>query len=122
MLRLFSMFPEGRPGVALLILRVSVAASIVEKTPDCISISALVCIAFGTLAVFLCLGFLTPLASWLTCAAEVACLVFGCHAEARFTVLSSLTAVALSLLGPGAFSVDARLFGRREIVFAPRSR
>jgi uncharacterized membrane protein YphA (DoxX/SURF4 family) len=28
-------------------------------------------------------------------------------------------AAAIALLGPGAFSVDARLFGRREIVIRP---
>jgi uncharacterized membrane protein YphA (DoxX/SURF4 family) len=30
--------------------------------------------------------------------------------------------VALLFLGPGAYSVDARLFGRREIVIPRRSR
>ena len=29
-------------------------------------------------------------------------------------------AMSIILLGPGAFSIDARLFGRREIVIAPR--
>jgi len=30
-----------------------------------------------------------------------------------------VTAVAIALLGPGAFSLDGRLFGRREIVIRP---
>ena len=36
----------------------------------------------------------------------------------------ALVAAAVSFLGPGALSVDARLFGRREITIpsAPRSR
>jgi len=33
-----------------------------------------------------------------------------------------ITAVALALLGPGAYSLDGRLFGRREIVIPPPSR
>jgi hypothetical protein len=33
-----------------------------------------------------------------------------------------ITAAALALLGPGAFSLDGRLFGRREIVIPPSSR
>ncbi|HEX3543577.1 MAG TPA: hypothetical protein VHT31_03545 [Candidatus Acidoferrum sp.] len=31
-------------------------------------------------------------------------------------------AAAIALLGPGAFSLDARLFGRREILIPPPSR
>jgi len=30
------------------------------------------------------------------------------------------TAIGVALLGPGAFSVDGQLFGRREIVIPPR--
>jgi len=33
-----------------------------------------------------------------------------------------VAAVAIALLGPGAFSLDGRLFGRREIVIPPSSR
>jgi hypothetical protein len=33
-----------------------------------------------------------------------------------------VTAMAIVLLGPGAFSLDGRLFGRREIVIPPSSR
>ena len=35
--------------------------------------------------------------------------------------LAMSIAIALVFLGPGAFSIDARLFGRREIVIPPRS-
>jgi uncharacterized membrane protein YphA (DoxX/SURF4 family) len=43
--------------------------------------------------------------------------------DARLLALGMIiTAVALALLGPGAFSLDGRLFGRREIVIPPSSR
>jgi uncharacterized membrane protein YphA (DoxX/SURF4 family) len=35
-------------------------------------------------------------------------------------VLLTLVAAALAMLGPGAFSLDARVFGRREIVVPRR--
>jgi uncharacterized membrane protein YphA (DoxX/SURF4 family) len=36
--------------------------------------------------------------------------------------LTAIMAAAIAFLGPGAFSLDARLFGRREIIIPPRSR
>jgi hypothetical protein len=35
------------------------------------------------------------------------------------TLFAGVIAVALCLLGPGAFSLDARWFGRREVVIPP---
>ena len=37
------------------------------------------------------------------------------------TVLAAIIAAAIVFLGPGAYSMDARLFGRREIIIPPRS-
>ena len=37
-------------------------------------------------------------------------------------VFAAAMSAAVVLLGPGAFSVDARLFGRREIIIPPASR
>jgi uncharacterized membrane protein YphA (DoxX/SURF4 family) len=34
-------------------------------------------------------------------------------------IFAGIMAVAIVFLGPGAFSVDARLFGRREIIIPP---
>lgn len=42
--------------------------------------------------------------------------------EARMTAaLTAVIAIAVLCLGPGALSLDARLFGRREIVIPSRS-
>ena len=37
------------------------------------------------------------------------------------SVFVVIVSAAIALLGPGAFSVDARLFGRREIIIPPAS-
>jgi uncharacterized membrane protein YphA (DoxX/SURF4 family) len=75
-------------------------------------------------------GFLTPAAS---VAATVGYLMTGVSsflmtdANSPISTLAAFNLAAISaalvLLGPGAFSVDARLFGRREIIIpeGPRS-
>jgi uncharacterized membrane protein YphA (DoxX/SURF4 family) len=83
--------------------------------------------AVGSLAIAvgaaIFVGFLTPAAS---AAATVGYLMMGVSPSLMTEAnhhLSALTAfnlaaisAALALLGPGAFSLDARLFGRREII------
>ena len=39
----------------------------------------------------------------------------GWGAASTIALLTGLSNVALALLGPGAFSLDARLFGRRTL-------
>lgn len=43
-------------------------------------------------------------------------------ATATTHLLITALSIGLSLIGPGAYSIDARLFGRREIIIRPRSR
>jgi uncharacterized membrane protein YphA (DoxX/SURF4 family) len=38
---------------------------------------------------------------------------------ASFTLLFAIDALALALLGPGAYSLDSRRFGRRLVVLPP---
>jgi hypothetical protein len=37
-------------------------------------------------------------------------------------VMSILTSAVLAMLGPGAYSVDGRIFGRRLLIVPPRQR
>jgi uncharacterized membrane protein YphA (DoxX/SURF4 family) len=74
-------------------------------------------------------GFLTPLASALI-ALGSAGIVFAWFPAPMMNIIDTLLAggfvivmsVAIAFLGPGAFSVDCRLFGRREIVIPYPSR
>ena len=64
----------------------------------------------------LCIGLLTRIAA-LGCAL---CLVVYCFQASGITrdfiLLQIIEAIALSLLGAGAYSLDAKLFGRRVII------
>ena len=132
--KVFSTFPGEWPGVGLLLLRALVGCSLIVQgigyvqTPsDSLMMPGLAVLAFAGGA-FLLAGLMTPLVavlvaaggigialSWLPLPGET--LFDGYLPLINFIVLS----IAIALLGPGAFSLDARMFGRREITI-PASR
>ena len=131
--RLFSTFPGGRPGIGLLILRAAVGTIATVQgilylleSADRTAFVVVIGLVLGASGVSLVIGLLTPVASSLVglCTLGIALSWFRASAMAlisprlmAFGVI--ITAVAIALLGPGAFSVDGYLFGRREIVIPP---
>jgi len=115
------MFPQGGPGVALLLLRISVAAVLLLNAASHLNASyARLLFACAVLAsASLSVGFLTPYLSVVACAAAAANLLLGPGAGGLIDMTPVIDAAALVLLGPGAYSVDARLFGRRVTVITP---
>lgn len=116
------MFPEHGPGVALVLLRISVGATLWLVTSTQMASLAPHWMLLGLilLALCLCIGFLVPILSVLCCLSELASLVSTGGADAPFILVSIVNAAALALLGPGAYSLDARLFGRRVLVVPVR--
>jgi hypothetical protein len=112
------MFPAGLPGVALALLRIAVAIGTVLVDPH----GPTWLMVFGGLIVLaLCLGGLTPIFTALSLALQwVGWAVVGGYPAMR--LLTSLVTVALLLLGPGAYSVDARRFGRKLMSFPSENR
>jgi hypothetical protein len=117
MQRLFSMFPTGAAGIALFILRLSAAAALLfygTRHPAplwTVFVPALPASA-------LCLGFITPYASGMGCLMELATLIRFEDQPAFPIIISILNSAALGMLGPGAYSLDARIFGRRIVNFS----
>lgn len=118
MQRLFSMFPAGRPGLALLMLRVALAVMLLEGVagPFIRLGSAWFLLAPAAVAIALALGLLTPVVSALCILLEVTTWVTSAMAIEAVHVCAVLVALSLSMLGPGAYSLDARLFGRRQVI------
>jgi len=116
------MFPHGAPGFALLLLRISVAAILLINAAKCCGMSSARLLFAGVLliSISLTIGFLTPYLSVIACGFAVANLLTGPHAGDAFYVFPIFDAVVLAVLGPGAYSVDARLFGRSVSVLPPR--
>jgi uncharacterized membrane protein YphA (DoxX/SURF4 family) len=133
--KLFSTFPEGWPGLGLILMRLAVALSAIVQGMGTLieSPTQIFSWAIGPLEILvgtaLLIGFLTPIAgaaaslgnlaigvSWFLTSGENA------HDKAVAAIYLVVMSIAITLLGPGAFSLDARLFGRREIIIpeAPR--
>jgi hypothetical protein len=114
------MFPTGAAGFGLLILRLCAAAMLVRNT---ILIATPALPWWGTVAllflvVALCIGVFTPAACIASGLAQIGLLISAAHGDPFDVVSSSGVTCALLLLGPGAFSVDGLLFGRRRIVLS----
>jgi hypothetical protein len=124
--RSFTSFPAGPVGAALFAMRVVVG--VIAVTQSAFAVIAdpctlcLVAAVPATLAGLALLpGFATPLASALL-ASEAAALLFGIRIDALELLDSRIAlfefavmAATLAVVGPGAVSVDALLFGRREV-------
>jgi hypothetical protein len=114
--RLFSMFPSGLPGIALLLLRLSVAFTVLlhgYARREVLAVAALA--GFLLLAMALIVGFLTPIVTLLVMAVQFAGPWGLGMTNTGFVTVSILNALALALLGPGAYSFDALRFGRRVV-------
>ncbi len=111
------MFPAGAVGGALLLLRFSVAGLFLLMifTRDLRSVNWWEIVVALVVTAALCLGIYTPLSSGVCVLVELLKLLNARSDLLLFLLVSVLITVSLGILGPGAFSLDARMFGRRLI-------
>ena len=118
MQRLFSTFPEGWPGTGLVFLRAAATIPLVQFVAGSPATPLPVSVIFQFLAAIcsalLIVGFWTPVAGLLLAVSELSLLLFPSSSGSMHIVLAALGA-ALAMIGPGAWSVDSRLFGRKRI-------
>lgn len=122
--KLILRYPDGLFGVALLLLRLSYAAitfpALARLWPTPL---VTVPVGLGAAAIILALvsGFGARAAALLL-AVTLAAGIGSAPADLNWLFAGSAGgAVALVLLGPGAWSIDAHLYGRRVIRLEPRS-
>jgi putative oxidoreductase len=115
--RLFSTFANGMPGLGLLLQRsvtaavlgygaVTHAASQIGSVgPQIMDIGA---------GILLFLGLWTPLVGAAIAVREL-WIVFSGTGDFWMSLVLATLGTTLAMIGPGAWSIDARLFGRRQI-------
>ena len=121
--RLFSTFADGWPGIGLLLLRLVTGsalihfgiASVLSAPPLTTLVLQIIGVGAGILLI---IGLWTPVAGALAALTSLLIIFsrFPLHSGDPWIalILAALGAIS-AMVGPGAWSIDARLFGRKRI-------
>ena len=123
MRRLFSSFARGWPGVGLLLLRVAAGSSLIARSILVLGNTPTFGTGFfqlfiATAGLLLIAGLWTPIVAAVMVLLEL-WRIISRHGDPASDILLCVLALAIALLGPGAWSVDARLFGWKRIDIGP---
>jgi putative oxidoreductase len=117
--RLFSTFANGWPGAGLLLQRLLTGAVLlysaiilVENNSPVLAVVPQV-IATGA-GIFLVLGLCTPIMGTLVAIAEL-WIAFAGLDTLWIPIFTGTLGATLAMIGPGAWSIDAKLFGRKRL-------
>jgi putative oxidoreductase len=124
--RLFSTFARGWPGAGLLFMRLVAGIAIINLGITRLRGGspiepAILLVPAACAAILLLTGLWTPIAGALVAIIELWA-AFSLSGDPWTHILLATLGAALALLGPGAWSVDARLFGWKRIPIRERQR
>ena len=118
MQRLFSTFANGWPGLGLLIQRFVTGIALLHNGVVILNGAPAVSQALGgigaVLGLFILLGLWTPLTGALISILEL-WIAFSTQGDSSTPLVLATLGGTISMIGPGAWSIDARLFGRKHI-------
>ncbi len=117
MQRLFSNFADGWPGRGLLVQRLLIGAALVHHgiahlgaAPQFVAPQI---IAAGA-GILLLAGLWTPIAGSLMALSEL-WIALSVPSDSCIPIGLAVLGASLAMVGPGAWSIDARLYGRKHI-------
>jgi putative oxidoreductase len=117
--RLFSNFAHGWPGHGLLLLRMLTGFALIhygivdQREAHRFASMAPAIIAAGA-GILLLVGLWTPVTGVLVAIAEV-WIALSRPGDPWIPIILATLGATLAMVGPGAWSIDARLFGRKHI-------
>jgi putative oxidoreductase len=127
--RLFSTFPNGWPGLGVLLLRLGAGIALV-----CLAASGFLALeepvsiardlVAGIAGLFLATGLWTPVMGALIAIDElwIALSAYSSQRDGPWIhILLAVLTAGVAMLGPGAWSIDARLFGRKRFDIGGRN-
>lgn len=132
MQRLFSTFPNGWPGIGLLCLRLAASIHLIHYgildlswastgEPATLTLEMIAAVA----GILLLAGLWTPIAGTVLALDELLIALsqhFSQQGDSWVHTLLAVLGAGLAMLGPGAWSVDARRFGRKRFDIVDRTR
>jgi len=112
------MFPGGAAGWGLLLLRVCAAGMLVRNSIVDATVPIPTWLMAGVIILVLafCLGAFTPVSCCVSAVMQIFLVLHAHESNSYHIAFTFCVTTALFFLGPGAFSLDSRLFGRRLIV------
>ena len=126
MRRLYSTFAGGWPGIGLILMRLVVGFALVSSAGSALLSSpaipvTVLSVLLVAAAILLIIGLFSPIVGTVVALIET-CRFVTIPEDRLVYLLVATFGAALAMLGPGLWSIDARLFGWKRIEPTPRKR
>jgi putative oxidoreductase len=126
--RLFSTFPDGWPGRGLLLLRLCASVFLIHyaiaglfASPNLGPATVIPDLITAVAGISLLAGWWTPIAGTVVAVTEL-WIAFSQTGDPWAHIGLAALGAGLAMIGPGAWSVDARLFGRKRLDIGHRAK
>ena len=119
MQRLFSTFADGWPGVGLLLQRILTAVllihiGVIGLSGTSFALSMIPQLLGSLAGILLLVGLWTPIVGTLIAVIEL-WVILNHASDPWISIILATLGVTAAMIGPGAWSLDARLFGRKHL-------